>query len=145
MVLRARHLHVHVFRRRNFLGAVELRGLGFEGTRAGVGPIIEKFSFALRFRIPAALGADQVARLLVLSIYGLVLVLWALIQLLRCQLTFLCREVTLNIIRLHLWKIKLLRPQNAAGPGDPDPANERLGWYLKVLHGPEANEGACAA
>ena len=68
------------------------------------------------------------------------LVLWALVQSLGHQLGFLGTLMRVNVVRLHLRKVELLRPEDGAWTSNADPADERLSRDLEVLHCPEANQ-----
>ena len=46
---------------------------------------------------------------------------------------------------LNLWEVELLGTEHGARSGDSDPADKRLRRNLVVLHGIEADEGACAS
>ena len=73
------------------------------------------------------------------------LVLRTLVQLLSHQLTLLSGMVSMNIVRLHLWKVELLWPKDGARSSNSNPANEGLSWDLEVLHCPKANECSCSS
>lgn len=52
--------------------------------------------------------------------------------------------VSENVVRLHLGKVELLRPEDGSRPGDSNPADEGLSWNLEMLHRPQTNQSSCS-
>ena len=74
-----------------------------------------------------------------LTVQCLVLILRTLVQSFRHQLGFLSTLVRVDVVRLHLRQVELLRSKDGAWTSNPNPTDERLSRDLEVFHGPETD------
>lgn len=80
-----------------------------------------------------------------LTILCLMLVLGRFVEFLCHQLRFGSREMSLDVVGLHLGQVELLGAKNRSRSSYPNPADERLGRDLEMFHSPEADQSASAA
>lgn len=73
------------------------------------------------------------------------LVLRALVEFLRGQLTLLRRQVGVNVVWFHLGQVELLWTKDGAGSRNSYPADKALSGDLEVLHCPKTDESTSSA